>query len=108
MFQQCGILFYFCFTSAFTSLMFIFLPSCSPVHIAKQNTYSYEQTTNEALACLTSCLYSQSSRWLNVSKDILTNSLSTNNLKIILEVFVKGELEFHAISGSRYFPTFDS
>ena len=78
MFRQCGILFYFCFTSALTSLMFIFLPSCSPVHTAKQNTYSYEQTTNEALACLTSCLYSQSSRWLNVSKDILTNSLSTN------------------------------
>ena len=70
--------FYFCFTSALTSLMFIFLPSCSPVHIAKQNTYSYEQTTNVALACLTSCLYSQSSRWLNVSKDILTNSLSRN------------------------------
>jgi maltodextrin utilization protein YvdJ len=69
---------FFCFTSALTSLMFIFLPSCSPVHIAKQNTYSYEQTTNEALACLTSCLYSQSSRWLNVSKDILTNSLSRN------------------------------
>jgi hypothetical protein len=88
--------------------MFTFLPSCSHVHIARQNTYSYEQTTNEVLTCLTSCLYSQSSRWLNVSKDILTNSLSTNNLKIILEVLVKGELEFHAISGSRYFPTFDS
>jgi hypothetical protein len=68
--------------------MFTFLPSCSHVHIARQNTYSYEQTTNEALTCLTSCLYAQSSRWLNVSKDILTNSLSTNNLKIILEVLV--------------------
>ena len=31
-----------------------------------------------------------------------------HNLKIILEVLVIGELEFHATSGSQYFPTLDS
>ena len=38
-------LFYFCF-HIFDVYV---LPSCSHVHIANQNTYSYEQTTNEAL-----------------------------------------------------------